>query len=76
MLRQQARGLELEEGCGGDQKFTGLVQGSLRALGVEGLQVSEELIGHFGERNVGDIEFAARNPGSIEDQRGPSKLLR
>ena len=63
MLREQARGFEFQQGCGGDQKFAGFVECAFRALGVEGVQVGEELVGHLGERHLGNVEFAARNQG-------------
>ena len=63
MLREQACGLEFQQGCGGDQKFAGFVESTFGALGVEGVQVCEELVGDLCERHLGNVEFAARNQG-------------
>ena len=63
MLREQACGFEFQQGCGGDQKFTGFVECAFGAFSVEGVQVCEELVGDLCERHLGNVEFAARNQG-------------
>ena len=63
MLREQACGLEFQQGCGGDQKFAGFVECTFGAFSVEGVQVCEELVGDLCERHLGNVEFAARNQG-------------
>src|SRR5690606_30348877 len=56
-LRQQPRSLEIQEGRGDEQERGGLLQVPAAALRRSSLDVSDELVGDLGERDLGDIEL-------------------
>ena len=69
--RQQARGLEIEQGGGDEKEARQLLEA---AAPPEFGDVGEELVGDLGERDLGDVELALADESEQEVERAGEVL--
>ena len=55
--REQARGLEVEQGGGDEEELGGLAEVPVAVGGLGRLDVGDELVGHLGQGDLGDVEL-------------------